>query len=215
MDKQNKRNTGKDTANLSAYSQALYDLLTGSGAIGDEKIEDETMRLEKQRKRQSCFHNTLLLLKNYRTLAWLLQCFPDTIAEELDTPFKNLDTIVDKLDVEMSLENRKLESRMSSIVHTRILIDRVNEALTVLKKKPGDGDMMYKVIHETYISKEHPKITDILYRLDISSRSYYRLRDEAITIISIRLWASPQSETAIWAELISTLEVLDSNKSRN
>lgn len=103
---------------------------------------------------------------------------------------------------------------MSSIVHTRILIDRVNEALTVLKKKPGDGSMMYKIIHETYISKEHPKIADILYRLDISSRSYYRLRDEAITIISIRLWASPQSETAIWAELISTLEVLDS-KSRN
>ena len=202
---ENINNSEMKFARLSSHSQALLDLLTGSGVIGDEKIEDDEKRSEKQRRRQMCFHNSMLLLKNYRTLAWLLECFPEMIAGELEVPFENIDKIADKLDIEMSLENRKVEARMSNIVHTRILIDRVNEALSVLEKKPGNGEIMYQIIYETYISKDRPKIADILYRLDISSRTYYRLRDEAIMIISARLWTLPEAESAVLVEILSKL----------
>ena len=82
----------------------------------------------------------------------MLKCFPDTIAEELDRPFAGIDELVDHIDVEMSMNNRKLESRMAGIQKSQLLLDRVNEALTVLKKKPNDGEKLYNLIYETYIA---------------------------------------------------------------
>ena len=34
-----------------------------------------------------------MLLKHYRTISWMLECFPDTIAEELDRPFEGIDEL--------------------------------------------------------------------------------------------------------------------------
>ena len=48
--------------------------------------------------------------------------------------------------------------------------------------------------------------TDLLYRLDISSRHYYRLRQQAITILSIRLWSAPAGEIDSWLEVLTLLE---------
>ena len=67
---------------------------------------------------------------------WALECFPSTIVEELDRPLDDLDALISYVDVEMSLDNRKLESRIESIKKSRLLLDRVNDALTILKKKP-------------------------------------------------------------------------------
>ncbi|MBR1865101.1 MAG: hypothetical protein IJ801_01190 [Lachnospiraceae bacterium] len=83
--------------------------------------------------RKNAYHNTLLFLQNYRTIAWMLECFPEDIAAELDDPFEGVDQIIEKMEMEMSWGNKKLESRLQSIEKTRILMDRLNEALTVLK----------------------------------------------------------------------------------
>ena len=40
----------------------------------------------------------------------------------------------------------------------------------------------------------------------ITYRHYYRLRREAITIMSIRLWSAPSGETASWLEVLTILE---------
>ena len=104
--------------------------------------------------------------------------------------------------------NRKLESRIEGIRKSRILLDRVNEALTILKKKPDNGEMLYNLIYQTYITPERLGLTDILYRLDISTRHYYRLRSQAITILSIRLWAAPEKDVDFWLEILTLLEGL-------
>lgn len=112
----------------------------------------------------------------------MLECFPDNVAAELDRPFEALDELIEHVDIEVSMGNRKLESRIEGIRKSRILLDRVNEALTILKKKPDNGEMLYNLIYQTYITPERLGLTDILYRLDISTRHYYRLRSQAITI---------------------------------
>lgn len=119
----------------------------------------------------------------------MLECFPDTLAEELEQPFEGLDELLDRFDAEMGMENRKLENRMMSVQKSRLMIDRVNEALSVLKKKPDNGQKLYDLIYQTYISPEKLRLSDILYRLDMSPRHYYRLREQAVNILSIRLWS--------------------------
>ena len=208
----------KNKNNISLYEQqeerirvqsdAFITLLTERGILGDHRIDDERIRNARQTKQKNTYHNTLMLLKNYRTIAWMLECFPDNVAEELDRPFENLDELIDHIDVEMSMGNRKLESRIEGVRKSRILLDRVNEALTVLKKKPENGEILYNLIYQTFITPENLSLTDILYRLDISPRHYYRLRSQAITILSIRLWAAPAKGVDFWLEMLTLLEGL-------
>lgn len=208
----------KNKNNISLYEQqeerirvqsdAFITLLTERGILGDHRIDDERIRNARQTKQKNTYHNTLMLLKNYRTIAWMLECFPDNVAEELDRPFENLDELIDHIDVEMSMGNRKLESRIEGVRKSRLLLDRVNEALTVLKKKPENGEILYNLIYQTFITPENLSLTDILYRLDISPRHYYRLRSQAITILSIRLWAAPAKDVDIWLEMLTLLEGL-------
>ena len=44
--------------------------------------------------------------------------------------------------------------------------------------------------------------------LDISPRHYYRLRSQAITILSIRLWSAPDKDVDFWFEMLTLLEGL-------
>ena len=189
-------------------SDEFIRLLTRKGILEDSRINDERVRQAQKEKRRNMYHNTRILLENYRNITWLLECFPDTVAEELETPLGDLDTLLDRMDLEMGMGNRKLESRLESVRKSRLLLDRINEALSVLKRKPDNGAKMYELIYQTYLAPEKLSHADLLYRLYISSRHYYRLRQQAITILSIRLWATPSREIDSWLELLTLLDNL-------
>ena len=153
-------------------SDEFIRLLTRKGILEDNRINDERVRQTQKEKRRNMYHNTRILLENYRNITWLLECFPDTVAEELETPLGDLDTLLDRMDLEMGMGNRKLESRLESVRKSRLLLDRINEALSVLKRKPDNGAKMYELIYLTYLAPDKLNHTDLLYRLDISSRHY-------------------------------------------
>ncbi len=183
-------------------------VLKARGVLGDIKIRDESVREAKKQQRMNAYHNTLNLLKQYKTIVWMLECFPDTIAEELEIPTGDLDKLIEKLDTELAYGNRRLENRLQSIEKTRLMIDRINEALTVLKKYPQDGERLYEVVYLTYIGPENLTHFDLLYRLNLSSRHYYRLREQAIKIISMRLWSASESNVGFWIDVMSVIEEL-------
>lgn len=193
---------------LSAQSAAFIKLLTQRGILGDADIDDDKIRQVQKDKKRRTYHNTEMLLQNYRSIVWALECFPTTIVDELDRPLNDLDAILRYIDVELSLDNKKLESRIESIKKSRLLLDRVNEALTVLKRKPEHGEKMYEVIYMTYLAPEKLSHNELLYRLNISSRHYYRLRTQAIGIISLRLCSVPSTEMDSWFEVLTLLEDL-------
>gem|GEM_PF-1977621 len=93
-------------------------------------------------------------LKSILNISNRQKAFPAHIAEELDRPLESLDALLSMVDVELSLGNRKLEGRLQSVQRSRLLLDRVNEALTMIKTKPRNGDLMYRIIYETYIAPE-------------------------------------------------------------
>jgi hypothetical protein len=194
------------TAETELQPDVVLEMLTKRGLIGDKSIASDKARDAQQQKNKVAYHNTQLLLKHYRTIAWMLECFPDTIAEELDQPFGELDKLIEHIDFERAYGNRKLENRLASVQKTRLMLDRVNEALTVLKKKPKDGEQLYQLIYLTYITEEKLTLVEILFRLAVSSRQYYRLRQDAINILSLRLWSAMTKEGDFWIEILSLLE---------
>ena len=191
---------------LSQQSAAFIELLTKRGILGDSSIDDDRVRQAKKEKKKSMYHNTLLLLQHYRTILWTLECFPSSVAEELDRPLKDLDTLLDRIDLELGMNNRKLEGRMESVRRSRLLVDRLNDAVSILKSKPVNGNKMYDIIYMTFLGPDKLMHEELLYRLDISARHYYRLRTQAINIIALRLWSAPAGEVDSWLEVLSILE---------
>ena len=73
-----------------AQSDAFISLLTKRGILADQKIDSEKVRSAKQEKTRNSCYNTLMLLQQYRTIVWMMECFPETIAEELEMPFEGV-----------------------------------------------------------------------------------------------------------------------------
>jgi hypothetical protein len=199
---------GQQERKLSGQSEAFLNMLTRRGLLEDPQIQDDKARQAAKAKKRNMYHNTQLMLKHYRDITWALECFPADIATELDHPLGDLDALISLINTELCMDNAKLEGRLMSVQKSRLLLDRVNDALTILKQKPGNGEVMYNALYLTYIVPEKLKQAEILFRLNISPRHYYRVRQQAINILSIRLWAAPAGELDAWLEVLTLLEAL-------
>ena len=191
---------------FSPQTEQLISLLERRGIVEDHSIVNEKARQAEQALRRNMYHNTQMMLKHYRDIVWALECFPEQVAEELDRPLKDLDALLSMVDTQLAMGNTRLEHRMLSIKQSRLLLDRINDALTVLRQKPGNGEMMYNIIFQTFVTPDKLTHQEILYRLDISDRHYYRLRQQAVNILSIRLWTAPEGCLDAWLEILTLLE---------
>lgn len=191
---------------FSPQTEQLIALLERRGIVEDPSIVNEKARHAEQALRRNMYHNTQMMLKHYRDIVWALECFPEQVAEELDRPLKDLDALLSMVDTQLAMGNTRLEHRMLSIKQSRLLLDRINDALTVLRQKPGNGEMMYNIIFQTFVTPDKLTHQEILYRLDISDRHYYRLRQQAVNILSIRLWTAPVGCLDAWLEILTLLE---------
>ena len=190
------------TFSAASSDEAVLSFLRERGILADESITPQQVE---EKKRKEAYHNTLLLLSNYRNILWQTDSELDTIAAELNLPLQKLDAVLSRIDAEIGMENRRLELRLERLAKTRQLLDRINDALTTLKYKPDNGPLLYDLIYLTYISEEKLHQTDVLYRLNISRRHYYRLKEQAINIISLRLWSVPSTNIDLWLDLVSML----------
>lgn len=119
--------------------EQLRALLERRGIVGDPDIPNTKARLAEQELRRNMYHNTQVMLKHYRDIVWALECFPSEVAQELDQPLKDLDALLSVVDTQVALGNAKLEHRLLSIRKSRLLLDRINEALTVLRQKSASA----------------------------------------------------------------------------
>ena len=171
-------NSSKRTA---SSAEAVLSFLRNQGILAENStLSEETIREAQEKKQKQAYHN-------------------------LNVPLKNLDALLSRVDAEIGMENRRLELNLERLAKTRQLLDRINDALTALKRKPDNGPLLYDLIYMTYISDEKLLQTDVLFRLNISRRHYYRLKEQAINIISLRLWSSPTSDLDLWLELVAML----------
>ena len=194
---------------LLEQSDAFISFLTRRGILGDQRIDNGKMRAARKEKKKKAYHNTQVLLKNYRKMIWIFSCYPEEILQELEEPFRNFDKMAERLDLELAIGNKRMENRLETAARSRLLLDRLNEAMAVLRKEPTRGEKLYQLIYTTYLAPEKLKLEEILFRLDLSQRHYYRLREQAISILSLRLWSAPSKDVDVWLELLTLFEHLE------
>ena len=112
---------------LSTKTTKFMEYLIRRGVLPDRNLVDQESAARRQEIAQKAYHNTELLLQNYRELVWALETTPDQIASELEMPFATLDELIDRIDLESALGNSKVENRLISVAKSRVLIDRIHE----------------------------------------------------------------------------------------
>lgn len=201
-----KTNHAGEEKKLTGNEERFIDYLMKSGYLSDPKIADPEVRIKKQEDNKKIYHNTKLMLQHYRDLVWVMGSIPKDMKAELDIPMADLDKLITRLDVELSLDNRSVESRLQAVIRSRSLVDRMNEAISFLKTKPHEGELLYQIIYHTYIGKKRNSIFDVIDEVGLSKSRYYSLRKKAITMIGIKLWSAPNVKTELWMELLSYFE---------
>ena len=119
-----KMNHAEEELKLSSKERRFLDFLKKGGYLSDPEVENPEVRAKKRADNRRIYHNTQLMLEHYRDLVWAMESIPNELKSELDIPLADLDALISRLDIELSLNNRRLESRLDALIKTRALVDR-------------------------------------------------------------------------------------------
>ena len=122
---------------IQLQSASFVDFLTRKGVLEDHNIDNERVRKAKKDTAQRAYHNTEVLLSQYRLIIWVLECIPGELSDELEVPVHDIDALAEKIDIQTSLENARIESRVNAMMKTRYLVDRIQKLLRLSGRNPA------------------------------------------------------------------------------
>lgn len=148
------------------------------------------------------FHNTELLLRNYRDVVWSLEVSVfhanTSFLEEYGSSLEDFleMSYVAGMDVDAS----DVTARIKSINRSRNMLRIIDSAVELLRKKHRKGEIYYWTLYYSYLSPQElenvEEIVDKLsnYTKDMSRRTYFRKRDEAVLQLGRLLWGYTTKE---------------------
>ena len=141
----------------------------------------------------SYYHDTWTLLKNYRSVSWSIEVSDYNLQAEFRTEYGCAsEAVLDGL--EASNSNTHLESYVHSLERSKRMLQLINSAIDLMRKKHEKGELYYWILYYAYLSPQQCENAGaILHSLEtkgisISLRTYYVHRDEAIEVLSSILW---------------------------
>lgn len=148
------------------------------------------------------FHNTELLLKNYRDVVWSLEVAIHRVNRSFMNEFgSDIEGFLEMTyDAGMDLRGSELEAQAKNIAKSRNMLSMIDAAVDLLRKKHKNGEIYYWILYYTYLSPQElqsveeiiEKLTD--YMKDISQRTYFRKKNEAIRQLGSILWGYTSKE---------------------
>lgn len=148
------------------------------------------------------YHNTYLLLKKYRDVVWSLELSVQKLKNKFRIEMGS--SIEDFLDsaylAGVDFADSGLTEHTKSIEQSHKMIKLMESAVELLRNKHKYGEIYYWILYYAFLSPQQYKNADeIIEKLmphirDISYRTYYRKRREAIESLSCILWGYTEKE---------------------
>lgn len=142
------------------------------------------------------YHDTWRLLKNYRDAVWNLELAVQQVKNGFKVEFgSSIDEFLHSIYLAgADVGGSKLEDYAKSIERSNKMIQLLNSAVDILRSKHKHGEQYYWILYYSYLSPQQLQNTEeVLEKLaphimNISRRTYYRKRPEAIQALSSILW---------------------------
>ena len=149
------------------------------------------------------YHNTEMLLKKYRDVVWSIDVSVTRTQMNFEIEFGV--GIEEFLDMSYAagadLTGTDIEAQMRTIERNRKMLEIIDRALDVIRKKHKCGEMYYQILYLTYItSEEFENTSSIVAELAdlsfyMSEKTYFKKKKEAILLLSNILWGFTSKES--------------------
>ena len=164
-------------------------------------MNNERKEMQKEQE-DPLFHDTWMLLKNYRDAVWNLELAVQQVRNSFEIEYGNsIEEFLDSMYLAgADIGGSKLESYAKSIERSNKMLNLLNMAVDTLRTKHKHGEQYYWILYYTYLSPQQLQNTDeIIEKLEphiisISRRTYYRKRPEAVQALSAILWGYTSKE---------------------
>ena len=142
------------------------------------------------------YHDTWKLLKKYRDVVWSLELSIQQVRNRFELEYGS--SIEDFLDsvylAGADLSGSDTEHHAKCIERSYRMLKLLDSSVDLLRNKHKNGEVYYWLIYYTFLSPQQlGNVEEIIEKLrphirDISFRTYYRRRQEAIEALSSILW---------------------------
>lgn len=142
------------------------------------------------------YHDTWKLLKKYRDVVWSLELSIQQVRNRFELEYGS--SIEDFLDsvylAGADLSGSDTEHHAKCIERSYRMLKLLDSSVDLLRNKHKNGEVYYWLIYYTFLSPPQlGNVEEIIEKLrphirDISFRTYYRKRQEAIEALSSILW---------------------------
>lgn len=149
------------------------------------------------------YHNTWLLLRKYREVVWSMELSLSQAKRAFHHEFgMSVEEYLDSMySAGADLWDSKLEAHARGLQKSYEMLKLLDNTVDLMRSKHYRGEEYYWILYYTYLSPQMlgnvDEIVEILrpHMRDVSRRTYYRKRREAIEILSSLLWGYMDRET--------------------
>ena len=142
------------------------------------------------------YHDTWKLLQKYRDVVWSMELSVQQVKISFEKEFgQTIDDFLDSIySAGADLSGTEIEQHARCIQRSNQMIKLVDGALDILRYKHRNGEELYWILYYTFIVPQQLQNTQqIIDKLrihirEISYRTYFRKRQEAIDTLSSILW---------------------------
>ena len=142
------------------------------------------------------YHDTLKLLKKYRDVVWALELSIQQVRKRFSIEYgSSIDDFLETVYLAgADLTGSNLEHHAKCIEKSNQMLKLLDSSIELLRTKHKYGEMYYWLLYYSFLCPQQLRnVEEILDQLrphmrDISYRTYYRKRNEAIDALSSILW---------------------------
>lgn len=142
------------------------------------------------------YHDTWKLLKKYRDVVWSLELSVQQVRNRFEIEYDS--SIEDFLDsvylAGADLSGSDIEHHAKCIERSHRMLKLLDSSVELLRNKHKNGEAYYWILYYSFLSPQQLRnVEEIIEKLrphvrDISFRTYYRRRQDAIEALSSILW---------------------------
>lgn len=149
-----------------------------------------------QKKEDPHFHDTWTLLRKYRDVVWSLELSVRRAQNKFKVEYgKSIEDFLESIYIAgVDFKENGIEQHAKCIERSYQMLQLVDNAVSLLRTKHKHGEAYYWILYYSFLSPQQYRNADeIVDQLrphvhDISYRTYYRRRRDAIEELSSVLW---------------------------
>ena len=159
--------------------------------VGEEESEKVS-----EKKENTIYHDTWMLLKKYRDVVWSLELSVRQVCNRFQIEYgSTVDEFLESIYCAgADIGGSEIEQHAKSIERSRNMLKLLDSSVELLREKHKYGEEYYWLLYYTFLSPHKLlNVDEIIEKLephirDISIRTYYRRRRQAIEALSSVLW---------------------------